>query len=152
MQTGIRCRRRPKRKPCRGEIHAFLNEDTGAIQWNCFICGDNGFIYDWKNTNWDMRFSELIPVRLYIEEKDLIMDETSADPDLTNRLQTTKQVSDAVVVYYTLEELEDLLGYIAAEANHCNNPKVQNILDLLYRKIDDILDSYGNLKNCLDTE
>lgn len=80
------------------------------------------------------------------------MDETSADPDLTNRLQTTKQVSDAVVVYYTLEELEDLLGYIAAEANHCNNPKVQNILDLLYRKIDDILDSYGNLKNCLDTE
>ena len=76
VPTGVRCRRRPKRKPCTGEVFAFLNEDTGAIQWNCFKCGDNGFIYDWENTKWDMRATGLIPVRLHVEERDLILNET----------------------------------------------------------------------------
>jgi len=44
VPTGVRCRRSPKRKPCSGEVFAFLNEETAAIQWNCFVCGDNGYI------------------------------------------------------------------------------------------------------------
>lgn len=147
VPTGVRCRRRPKRKPCKGEVFAFLNEEIGAIQWNCFICGDNGFIYDWKNTKWDMRFTDLIPVRLHVEERDLILKETLAGPDLTDRLESAKQVTDSVVVYYSSEELDNLIGYVAAEANHNPDRKMQEILDALYDSLEALLDSYMNLKN-----
>lgn len=146
VPTGIGCRRRPKRKPCRGEIYAFINEETSAIQWNCFLCGDNGFIFDWQNTNWDMRFSDLIPVRLHVEEKDLILNETLAGPDLTDRLEAAKEVLDAVVVYYTLDELDNLLGYIAAEANHSHDRKIQEALDDLSDSLEALLDSYTDRK------
>ena len=147
VPTGVRCRRRPKRKPCTGEVFAFLNEELGAIQWNCFTCGDNGFIYDWENTKWDMRDTDLIPVRLHVEERDLILNETLAGPDLTDRMGSAKQVTDSVVVYYSSDELENLIGYVAAEANHNPDIKIQKVLDALYDSLDALLDAYMSLKN-----
>jgi hypothetical protein len=111
VPTGVPCRRRPKRKPCTGEVFAFLNEEINAIQWKCPTCGDNGFIYDWENTKWDMRDTDLIPVRFHVEERDLIVNETLSGPDLTDRLKSTKQVADSVVVYYSSEELENLISF-----------------------------------------
>jgi hypothetical protein len=147
VPTGVPCRRRPKRKPCTGEVFAFLNEDINAIQWKCPTCGDNGFIYDWENTKWDMRDTDLIPVRLHVEERDLILNETLTGPDLTDILKSTKQVADSVVVYYSSEELENLIGYIAAEANHNPDQKIQEDLDALYDSLDALLDAYVSLKD-----
>ncbi len=147
VPTGVPCRRRPKRKPCTGEVFAFLNEDINAIQWKCPTCGDNGFIYDWENTKWDMRDTDLIPVRLHVEERDLILNETLTGPDLTDSLKSTKQVADSVVVYYSSEELENLIGYIAAEANHNPDQKIQEDLDALYDSLDALLDAYLSLKD-----
>lgn len=147
VPTGVRCRRRPKHKPCTGEVFAFLNEEIGTIQWNCFTCGDNGFIYDWENTKWDMRNADLIPVRLHVDERDLILNETLAGPDLTDRLESAKQVTDSVVVCYNSEELENLIGYVAAEANHPPERKIQEALDALYDSLDALLDAYMSLKD-----
>jgi hypothetical protein len=147
VPTGVRCRRRPKRRPCKGEVFAFLNEEVGAIQWNCFTCGDNGFIYEWENTKWDMRDADLIPVRFHVEERDLILNETLAGPDLTDRLESAKQVTDSVLVYYSSEELENLIGYFAAEANHNPDRKIQEALDAVYDGLDALLDSYLSLRN-----
>jgi len=150
VPTGIRCRRRPKRKPCSGEVFAFLNEETSAIQWNCFKCGDNGFIYDWENTKWDMRATGLIPVRLHVKERDLILNETFAGPDLTTKLETAKPVSNAIVVYYGIAELDDLIGYIAAEANHTPSRNIGERLDALCDSLEDLLDSYMDLEDSQD--
>lgn len=57
IPTGIRCRRRPKRKPCKGEVYTFLDNEKSIIEWYCPECKDNGYISDWENTKWDMRFS-----------------------------------------------------------------------------------------------
>lgn len=140
VRTGVCCRRRPKRKPCKGEILAFLNDETKAIQWNCLVCGDNGFIYDWEETKWDMRFSDTIPVRLHVEEKDLIRNETLVDPNLTYRFEAVKEVSEAVVVYFSPDELDNLIDHIAAAANHCNDRKIQDALDDLYDSLSALLD------------
>lgn len=48
-----RCRRRPNRKPCPGEIDSILDPETGAIVWACPVCGDNGSIQGWEDTLWD---------------------------------------------------------------------------------------------------
>lgn len=94
-----------------------------------------------------MRFTDLIPVRLHVEERDLILKETLASPDLTDRLESAKQVTDSVVVYYSSEELDNLIGYVAAEANHNHDRKMQEILNALHDSLEALLDSYMNLKN-----
>lgn len=141
VATGVRCRRRPKRKPCKGEVYAFLDDEQGIIEWHCFICGDRGHITDWENTQWDMRFSDIIIVRLNLEERDLIQNETLASPDLTGRLESADEVLNSITAYYTPEELEALLGYIAAEANHASDKDLEDALDVLYESLEDLLDS-----------
>lgn len=54
----IPCRRRPDRKPCQGEIHAFVffDEELGdslQISWYCPACNDHGIISDWEDTFYD---------------------------------------------------------------------------------------------------
>jgi len=53
----VRCRRRPNRKRCPGEIDSTLDTENRAILWVCPICGDNGSIQGWEGTLWD--FSEV---------------------------------------------------------------------------------------------
>lgn len=139
--TGIRCRRRPKRKPCQGEVYAFLDNKKNVIEWYCPLCKDNGYISDWENTKWDMRFSDIILVRLSLFESALIQNKTLAGPDLTGCFDAANEVSDSIAVYYTPEELEALLGYIAAEANHTSDKNLGEELDLLYERLEILLDT-----------
>jgi len=40
----VKCRRRPGRKPCPGEIETDFEPETDAIVWWCPACGENGTI------------------------------------------------------------------------------------------------------------
>jgi hypothetical protein len=51
---GVRCRRRPGRRPCSGEIEGYIDPRFNAIRWACLVCGDNGLISNWENTMWDL--------------------------------------------------------------------------------------------------
>ena len=54
--TKIRCRRRPGRRPCEGNIVAGFDEtDPTTIVWLCPCCEDNGYIRGWQETRWDKR-------------------------------------------------------------------------------------------------
>ena len=46
--------------------------------------------------------------------------------------------------YYTLSELEDLQGFIAAETNHARSRKLQRQLDTLYDRIKAAEQSYAD--------
>ncbi|MGD9345597.1 MAG: hypothetical protein PVH84_07020 [Candidatus Aminicenantes bacterium] len=94
----------------------------------------------------------MIPVRFHVEERNLIVNETLTGPDLTDRLKSTKQVAHSVVVYYSSEELENLIGYIAAEANHNPDKQTQEDLDALYDSLDALLDAYVSLKDLQNEE
>lgn len=41
-----------------------------------------------------------------------------------------------LIVKYSLDELDELLGYIAAEANHAENEKLERDLDRLYDRLE----------------
>jgi hypothetical protein len=45
-------------------------------------------------------------------------------------------------VMMTLDDLDDFGGYVAAEANHCDDKKKQNKLDALFQKVQDLLGKY----------
>ncbi len=51
--TSVRCRRRPARKLCTGEIETDIDAETEEIVWWCPACGDNGIIRNWKGSMWD---------------------------------------------------------------------------------------------------
>lgn len=53
-EFNVKCRCRPKRKPCKGIIMGGTDPDTGIIIWWCKECHVNGFISNWQGTMWDM--------------------------------------------------------------------------------------------------
>jgi hypothetical protein len=47
------CRRRPKRKPCKGNL--IINfEYPNRIHWICPACQDEGVVTGWEGLIWDM--------------------------------------------------------------------------------------------------
>jgi hypothetical protein len=85
---------------------------------------------------------ERINIKFTIEERDLIVNHTFAGDDLTERLHEAKAEGKHIKVAYTMGELEDLAGFIAAEANHAEDKKLEKRLDALYDRISDIEDKY----------
>lgn len=80
-----------------------------------------------------------IRVKLTDKEKKLILEHTFAENSLTDRLKTAESKDGIIIVKYSPDDLEGLIGYIAAEANHAENKALQKKLDALYEKMDDLL-------------
>ena len=79
-----------------------------------------------------------------MREKSLIIDHTFADPDLTAKLEITETRAKKIVAKYTLDELDELAGFVAAEANHCKDKKREKELDALFGRIRTTLESYDD--------
>jgi uncharacterized coiled-coil protein SlyX len=74
------------------------------------------------------------------EERDLILNQTFAGFDLTKRLQIAEIRGKQFIAKYSADDLEELIGYIAAEANHTDDKKIEKKLDRLYERLDQILE------------
>ena len=53
VEIGVKCMRRPGRKPCVGKILAQRNGEESPILWECTQCKAGGQIHNWKGTQWD---------------------------------------------------------------------------------------------------
>jgi len=60
-RSPVRCRRRPRRRPCRGWIRANLDPESGEIVWICPICEDRGVIRGWEDSPWDLTYLKAGP-------------------------------------------------------------------------------------------
>jgi hypothetical protein len=85
---------------------------------------------------------EKIPVRLSIKDRDLVLEHTLIDTVHIELLKSAKPQRDAITVYLTLEDLDDILGYIAFEANHTDDPKLEATLDQVYDRLTEIESMY----------
>ena len=82
-----------------------------------------------------------LPVKLTLRERDLILDETFCDPGV---LKIAVVSGRGIAVDWSLDDIEDVQGYVAAEANHTKNRKLQKELDKLFDKLQVYLDSYDD--------
>ena len=89
-----------------------------------------------------VKADETVPLELNQRERDLIISHTFADESLTERLRTAPQPGQRPVFYFTLDELGELIGDVAAEANHAKNKVLQEQLDQLCDRIEGILSRY----------
>jgi hypothetical protein len=67
-----------------------------------------------------------LPVKLTLQERDLIRNETLCNPDFA-RFAVIE--GKGVILNLSLDDIEEIQGYIAAEANHTNKKKLQKELD-----------------------
>lgn len=82
-----------------------------------------------------------LPVTLTVRERDLIRDETFCDPAFA---KCATVVGTGIRMDLSLDEIEEIQGYVAAAANHTNNSNLRNELDRLFDKLQVFLDTYDD--------
>jgi hypothetical protein len=83
-----------------------------------------------------------ILIKLSLREKELILDHTLVDSNVTEPLEQAIPKKDSIEIGFPLDDLNDLLEFIAAEANHTENKKLEDELDALYEKLEEIEQAY----------
>jgi hypothetical protein len=54
VHSALPCRRRPDCRPCPGRLLVRRSEAPAQIDWACPACGDEGIIYRWEGSMWDL--------------------------------------------------------------------------------------------------
>ncbi len=70
-----------------------------------------------------------LPVKLSTRERDLVIERAFLDPDIEAELRQAVPVGPKLLVKLNLDDIDDLLGCVSAEANHCDDAKVQRVLE-----------------------
>ncbi len=78
-----------------------------------------------------------VPVTLTLAERDLIMEHTFCDPHFADLAEVKGK---NIVLRMDLDHVEDLQGYVAAEANHTDDRGLERKLDRIYDKLQKVLD------------
>jgi len=92
-----------------------------------------------------------VPLTFTARERTLLLDHTFAEPELTDTLAEARPVAAGYEVRYSLHDLEELMGHVAAEANHSKDRKLQKELDALHERLQRVMEAYddGNWQTVL---
>ena len=88
-----------------------------------------------------------VPLELSNRGRELILKHTFADDELTGRLRIVPRPGEPPVYRFTLDDLDELAGYVAAEANHAKIKKIEKELRRLHARIAAVLESYTDENN-----
>jgi repressor LexA len=81
---------------------------------------------------------ERVPVRLTPTQRDLILEHTFIDPELQQRLRVAETDGTSIVARLTLDDLDNLLGSVAAETNHSKDATLRKRLDTVYDRLREV--------------
>lgn len=91
-----------------------------------------------------VRPGERVPLKLSKRQRELILKRTFTDDELTAPLHVAHVSNKASVCSFTLDDLEELMGYVAAEAHHTKDKNLQKELDRLFEQMEEVLNSYAD--------
>lgn len=70
------------------------------------------------------------------KERDLLLRRTFLDEEVERRVRLAVVTSGArLAVDLTLDEVNDLAASVAAESNHCDEPRILRALDAIYDRL-----------------
>ena len=81
---------------------------------------------------------ERVPVRLSPLQRDLILEHAFIDPELEQRLRVAEAEGGSIIARLTLDDIDELLGAVAAEANHSKDARLEKRLDTIYERLRDV--------------
>jgi hypothetical protein len=149
--SALPCRRRPGRRPCPGRIAVFRPDLPARIEWRCTCCGDEGVISGWEGTYFDLRTRRpdrhdgpVAEVVVSDQVAAALRDLRLLDLDCERLVYRARAVDDGVALTADDEELDELIGFVAAEANHEPNRRRQQRLDRAFAVLSDALQAIGS--------
>ena len=89
-----------------------------------------------------IKSGQKVEVSFRPRERELVLVHTFTGPELTTALRRARLVNGKHVARYTLDDLDELLGFVAAEANHSGDKKIRKELDALYARLRREMESY----------
>ncbi len=88
-----------------------------------------------------IRRGQKVEISFSPRERALVLEHTFTGPELTTVLRRAQLEAGKHVVRYSLDEL---LGFVAAEANHSTDKKFRKELDALYARVRREMESYDD--------
>jgi hypothetical protein len=137
-ETALPCRRRPANHRCPGRMIVLRTEPGAPIRWQCSACNDEGVISNWEDSPSDLRRRRLTPAGAV--HQIVIPNEVAAalrelrllDTDCERLVFGIRADNDHAILTATDDGLDELLGSVAAEANHESNRRRQKQLDAAF--------------------
>ncbi len=147
--SALPCRRRPARKPCSGRMTLLRTEPAAPIRWGCSACRDEGVISNWADSPYDLRRRRLSVVGAV--NTIVIGDETAAtlrelqllDPDCERLVFAMRAHRGGAALAASDDELDELIGFVAADANHEPNRRRQHRLDTAFTVLTEAASAAG---------
>lgn len=87
---------------------------------------------------------ERIPITFSARDRVLVLEHTFAGGEILDLLEAARVHRGRCVVKYTLDDLDELLGYVAAEANHSKSKKLRAELDALHDRLQSEMQAYDD--------
>lgn len=147
--SGLPCTRRPGNRCCPGRIILARSHEHDPIRWRCSTCPDEGTISNWADSPYDLRRQALalagrpneivIPAQVAAALRDLRL----LDRDSERLVFAMRMQEELTVLAATDEELDELLGHVAAEANHESNRPRRERLDGALAALSDAVQAGG---------
>jgi hypothetical protein len=141
--SALPCRRRPERRPCQGRLVVRRPELAAPIRWQCSVCGDEGVISGWEDSPYDLRRRALTlagainQVALSHQVAATLRELRLLDTDCERLVYRIRAHGERAILSTTDDELEELIGFVAAEANHEPNRRRQRRLDAAFDALSD---------------
>jgi len=148
-ETALPCPRRPANRRCPGRIIVLRTEPPAPIRWQCSVCGDQGLISNWAESPYDLRLRRLTladPVNQIVINHEVaaaLRELRLLDPDCERVVFRIRAHRDGAVLPATDEDLEELIGFVAAEANHESNRRRQRRLDTAFNALNNAAQASG---------
>jgi hypothetical protein len=141
--SALPCRRRPAHRSCSGRVIVLRPEPPGPVRWHCSVCNDEGVITNWADSPYDLRRRTLTLTSSVNEV--VISDQVAAalrelrllDTDCERVVFGMRADADRIIMPATDDDLDELLGFVAAEANHEPNRRRQKRLDAAFDVLND---------------
>lgn len=146
--SALRCGRPPGRQPCPGHVAVLRIDVPPSVEWQCTSCGDEGVISGWEHSPFDLRGHTMDFARPGDDVELVIDDQVAATLRSLTLIDSTgerlvfraRPSEHGIVLRGNEDDVDELIGYVAAEANREPDRRRQKPLDAAFEMLNDALD------------